>query len=179
MSDPYTYHKAGLEAELGGTPQFRGKQGHSCCGCCCDTRRAVIICNLVMIVLQVLTGTFFVAGVELFEAAAKTADDDAVINAGKQLQQIPMGLVVALIILQIVLHSIGVQGAIAYKKWMVYCALASFAMNVVVNIFQLNPVFVIFNVCLAYPHVFFIKEMNENIMTPENYPNEVQSCCCV
>lgn len=106
-----------------------------------------------------------VAGIEFLEAAAKQSDDDQVINAGKQLQQIPMGLVVVLIIVQIVLHCIGVQGAIAYKKWMVYCALGSYALNFVVNIFQFNPFGLALNVGFAYPHFYFIHEMNQNIMS--------------
>jgi hypothetical protein len=28
MSDSYMYQKTGVEAELGGAPQFRAKQGH-------------------------------------------------------------------------------------------------------------------------------------------------------
>jgi hypothetical protein len=118
-----------------------------------------------MIVLQVLTGTFLIAGVELVEAAAQTADDDQVINAGKQLQQIPMGLVVVMIVVQIALHCVGVQGAITYTKWMVYCALASYALNFVVNVFQMNIFGLVLNVTLAYPHFYFIHEINQNIMS--------------
>jgi hypothetical protein len=118
-----------------------------------------------MIVFQILSGTLLVAGVELFEGLAKTSTDDEVIAAGEQLQQIPVGLLVILIIVQIALHCIGVQGAIAYKKWMVYCALASYVLNFVLNIYHFNIVGLVLNVSFAYPHFFFIREINQNIMS--------------
>lgn len=31
----------------------------------------------------------------------------------------------------------------------------------------------------AYPNIVFYQELSEGIMTKENYPNEVHSCCCV
>jgi hypothetical protein len=116
-------------------------------------------------VLQILTGTLYVAGIEIIEGATKAATDDAVIEAGNKFQQIPVGLYVVLIIAQVMLHCIGVQGAIAYKKWMIYCPLASYTLNFVISIFQINIVGVLLNVGFAYPHFFFIHEMNQNIMS--------------
>ena len=118
-----------------------------------------------MIVIQIVSGTFLIAGVELIEAVAKQADDDQVINAGKQLETIPMGLVVVLMLVSIVLHGMGVQGGIAYKKWMVYAAMGSYALNLVLSVFQLNFLGIIVNLSLVYPHFYFIKEMNEQIMS--------------
>jgi hypothetical protein len=114
---------------------------------------------------QIITGTFLIAGVEIVEAASKQADDDQVIDAGKQLEQIPMGLVVFLMLISIVLHGFGVQGAIAYTKWMVYAAMGSYALNLVLAVFQFNIVAIMINLSLVYPHFYFIKEMNENIMS--------------
>jgi hypothetical protein len=116
-------------------------------------------------VLQILTGTLYVAGIEIIEGATKAATDDIVIEAGKDLQQIPVALYVVLTIVQVMLHCIGVQGAIAYKKWMIYCALASYTLNFVIYIIQINIVGVFLSVGFAYPHFFFIHEMNQNIMS--------------
>jgi len=132
-----------------------------------------------MIVLQIISATFLIGGIEILEAAAKNADDDQVIEAGKELQQIPMGLLIVLLVLQLSMFGLGVQGAIAYKKWMVMCALAAYSLSFVMAVFQLSIFGMIQAGFFAYPHVFFIREMDQNIMTPENYPNEVQSCCCV
>jgi hypothetical protein len=118
-----------------------------------------------MIVLQIFTGTLLIAGIELIEGAANTASDDQVVAAGKELQQIPLGLFVVLIIVQIVLHCIGIQGAIVYKQWMVYCSLASHVVNFVINIIGFNILGLVLNVSFAYPHIFFIYEINQNIMS--------------
>jgi hypothetical protein len=158
---------------------FSQKQGHSCCGCCCDTRRAVIIVNLVMLCFNLLTAVSFIAGVELMEAVASQADDDQVIEAGKELQSIPVGLFVALTILQAVFYVFGIMGAINYTKWMIICAIVGYVLSFAVQLFQLNLLGMFLSGVFAYPHFFFLSEMNKNIMTPENYPNEVQSCCCV
>jgi hypothetical protein len=118
-----------------------------------------------MIVLQMISSTFLIAGVEFVEAAAKTADDDQLIDAGKQLAKFPMGLVIFFTLVQIVLHGLGVQGAIVYKKWMVYCALCSYALNFIVNIINFNIFGLVISATLAYPHVFFIREIDQNIMS--------------
>lgn len=118
-----------------------------------------------MIVLQMITTTFVIAGVELVEAAVKTADDDQLIDAGNQLAKFPTGLVIFFSLLQIVLYALGVQGAIVYKKWMVYCALSSYGLNFILNIIGFNIFGLVISATLAYPHVFFIREMDQNIMS--------------
>jgi hypothetical protein len=63
--------------DVGGM-EFSQKQGHSCCGYCCNTRRAVIIVNLIMICFNLLTALSFIAGVELMDFTTSQADDDQV-----------------------------------------------------------------------------------------------------
>jgi hypothetical protein len=174
----YMPTKMASSDDVGGM-EFSQKQGHSCCNCCCDTRRAVIIVNLVMLCFNLLTALSFVAGVEIMEAAAAQADDDQVIEEGKELQSIPMGLFVALIFLQAVFYVFGIMGAINYTKWMIICAIVGYVLSFAVHLLQLNFLGMLLSGVFAYPHFFFLSEMNQNIMTPENYPNEVQSCCCV
>jgi hypothetical protein len=117
-----------------------------------------------MIVFQIFTGTLLIAGIQLINAAA-TASDDLFVATGEDLQQIPLGWFVVLIIVQIVLHCIGIQGAIAYKQWMVFCSLASHVVNFAVNIIGFNILGLVLNVGFAYPHIFFIYEMKQNIMS--------------
>ena len=148
-------------------------------GCCCDTRRAVIIVNIVMLCFTLLAGISLVAGVELVDSVAAQADDDQVEEAAKQLSSLPIGFFVFLIFLQAVLYVFGIMGAINYTKWMVVAAIVGYVLSFISNLLQLSIFGMFFSGLFAYPHVFFIKEMNQNIMTPENYPNEVQSCCCV
>jgi hypothetical protein len=174
----YTPTKSGFEDEIGGAT-ISPKIGHSCCGCCCDTRRAVIIVNAVMTCFTLLSAVLMVAGVEILEAAAADADDDAVAEVGKELQSFPVGIMVVLMLIQAAFYVLGVWGAINYKKYFVVAALCAYVLSFVINLLQLGFFGMVLAVLFAYPHVFFIKELDANIMTPENYPNEVQSCCCV
>jgi hypothetical protein len=174
----YMPTKSGFEDEIDGAT-ISPKKGHSCCGCCCDTRRAVIIVNAVMICSTLLSAVFLVAGVEIMEAAAAGADDDQVVEAGKEMQSIPVGLLTVVMLVEVALYALGVWGAINYKKCLVVAALCAYLLHFVINLLQLGFFGMVLAVLFAYPHVFFIKEMDANIMTPENYPNEVQSCCCV
>ena len=112
-----------------------------------------------------ITATFLIAGIELIEAAAKDATDDTVIETGKELEKIPVGLLVVLYIIQIAMYALGVQGAITYTRWMVLCALGAYSLQFVLSLFQLNIPGMIFSGFFAYPHVFFIREMDQNIMS--------------
>jgi hypothetical protein len=174
----YMPTKSGFEDEFGGAT-ISLKQGHKCCGCCCDTRRAVIIVDSIVTVSTLLSTVLVGTGVKLMEAYAADADDDQVVEAGKQLQGIPVGLLVVFMLLRAALCVLGVLGAISYKKWMVVAALCTHVLSVVIYLLHFNVPYMVFAGLLAYPHVFFIKEMDANVMTPDNYPNEVQSCCCV
>jgi hypothetical protein len=137
----------------------------SCCGCCCDTRRAVIICNLVNIILTLIgTATAF-AGIELVLEAAKTADDDATINAAKEVSAIPVGALIAIAVVNCTMYGLGVLGAISYSRWRVVCALVAYAVNFVLQLVQVNIIGAIICALFAYPHVFFIRELNSNIMS--------------
>lgn len=60
---------------------------------------------------------------------------------------------------------------------------ACFALYIVEGIFAiltLNIAGLVYSVFFAYPHYSFIREVQDGIMTPANYPiNEEHSCCCV
>ena len=155
----------------------RTKEGQKCCGCCCDTRRAVIVVNSIMSVLVLLSTVFLFAGVELIEAAAATADDDEVKKAGEELQQLPMGLIVATNVCLIGLFVAGIMGAVNYNPTLVKCAASGYVLKFALDLFQVNIGGMILDGFFFYPHFFFLKEMNDNIMTPENYPNETHCCC--
>jgi hypothetical protein len=181
LHDGITYQPANTttEAELG---QFRRKQGHICCGCCCDTRRAAIICNILIIILDVIGVTFIIAGIELKEFAKQYAQNAGDEDDLKDIDELPLSLLVVLVffhIFQIVMLMLGVQGAITYKRWMVQCAVASYAVAIAVNLFLLDFGDIFIAGLCAYPNILFIREMDQNIMTPDNYPNEVHSCCCI
>jgi hypothetical protein len=155
----------------------RVKQGHKCCGGCCDVRRAVIIVNLISVFSVVF-------GLALFASALVRSDFEEKMNGQT------VGMVIA--ILEMVFYGMGVYGAISYNQWLVASALALYSALVVYSIASVvNSVLmadefwyfyffgVLRNALFAYPHWFLIQEIRSGIMTVENYPNEKHSCCCV
>jgi hypothetical protein len=164
------------EGEIPGT--FRSKQGHSCCGGCCDMRRAVIICNMIMI----LFAFFGLAGLELVKTQIKAEEemgDDAAKETSAAMKDFPLGWLIFWMFVQCACYCLGVLGAISFTQWQVMVALACYAIAFCINLATFSIGGIVMSGFFAYPHVFFIKELKAGIMTPENYPNEVQSCCCV
>jgi hypothetical protein len=164
------------EGEIPGT--FRSKQGHSCCGGCCDMRRAVILCNMISILFAFLS----LAGLEVLKAAIKAGgemDDDVTKQASAAMKDFPIGVMILFMVVQCACYSMGVLGAISFTQWQVIVALVCHAILAGINLVSFNIPGILMAGFFAYPHVFFIKELRAGIMTPENYPNEVQSCCCV
>jgi hypothetical protein len=167
------------DGEVAGGPANRNKEGHSCCGSCCDMRRAVIIVNATMIVFLIL-GEFFLGIV--YEAVAiapdNTDDDEAIANA-EAMKSLHIGWILTFHSIQILCYGIGLWGALKFDRNLVLVALFCYLASFVANLATLQIVALLLNGLFAYPHYFLQKEIEANIMTPDNYPNEVQSCCCV
>ena len=146
-------------------------------------RRAVMICNMVMIIL-VLIKILFYETLGWEEKMALNADDDEVRQEGEELEGIPFGFLVFIALVQIACYGVGFYGALIFHEIMVLVGLVCHSLMVVWHLLTFSD-FITFiiqislSVGFAYPHAFLYKEIKEQIMTPENYPNEVQSCCCV
>lgn len=93
------------------------------------------------------------------------------------LQILPV--VVTLSVLNILLDLAGIFGALKFKAPFVIAALVGYALRAVVDIASVNIGALLYAGLFAYPHVFFVLEAKQNIMTQENYHNEEMSCCCV
>jgi hypothetical protein len=151
------------------------KQGHSCCGSCCDMRRAVIIVNSIMMVLMTIVTLGFVVGMEAME----NADDDAVKAASTQLQSVPVAALIFINLVQIACYGFGIVGAINFNNCYVIAAIVAYCANLLGALIQVNVGGILLAGFFLYPHIFFYKEVKAETMTSENYPNEIQSCCCV
>jgi hypothetical protein len=179
MSNTYVRAKLFTEDEIENSIQSQ-KQGHKCCGGCCDMRRAVIIVNIVSMIFSLLGVAFMGLGFELLKTASDALDDDQVKQSGGDaMQNLPMGAIVAGMLISLASYVLGIMGAISFTPWQVMVATACYGIHFVFQVMTVNIMGMIFTGFFAYPHVFFILEMKNNIMTPENYHNEVQSCCCV
>jgi uncharacterized membrane protein len=155
-----------------------GKQGHSYCGSCCDSRRAVIIVNIINVCFASL-GLLALGGV--MAASSQSYDDDEVQAAFSSLSETnaSMGVMIALIAVKLVCNGVGIYGAMTYNIWMVGVSLAVYCLNFATGIINSNIFTLVMYGCFAYPHFFFIQEVRRGIMSEVNYVNEKQSCCCV
>ena len=130
-----------------GRPLFRARKGHTCCGCCCDTRRAVIIVNILQICFTAFYAIPLILGFELLSFAqsasleiAKEMDHPASekISEAVQLLQIPMALFCVLIFAQLVTYVLGVVGAATFSKWMISVSIMGYCVSILTNLLQGN-----------------------------------------
>jgi hypothetical protein len=161
----------------GTSPMIRGpKQGHKCCGSCCDVRRAVIAVNVLNVLVLLLGIIVMIA----FQMAASTMDydDDNTQTTMDAFANLALGLLIAICLVPTVFSAVGIAGALLYNKWMAGSAGAFYCLSMIYNVFQLNIFGLVLMGLFAYPHYFLVKEINQGIMTEQNYPNERFSCCC-
>jgi hypothetical protein len=146
------------------------KQGHSCCGGCCDMRRAVIVVNTISIAMYVIN-IFAISTVDRVEF-----DDDVMEEA---IVQFPVGWMISIMFAEIMCYAIGIWGAASFSLWQVYVALGMYMITIIFNAIVLNFIALLVAGFFAYPHVYLVQEIKKGIMTKDNYYSEEQSCCCV
>jgi hypothetical protein len=143
-----------------------GRQGHLFCGCCCDTRRAVLIIDSVLAVLAVL-GIIISAVVP--DSWVDTEIDD-------HWRSYAIGYA----FLNLLGACIGVWGALRFRVWMVVVAASWHVLAAFMELIALSLVGVILFGVFAYPHFVLAKEIRKGIMDPATYKQkEEHSCCCV
>jgi hypothetical protein len=159
------------EDHPGPAVEIRNKQGHSCCLGCCDVRRAVIIVDLIMI--------FFLM-IDIFALISfsrqEPFDDDELQAA---VERIHGGLGIMIFLVEIVLLTVAIVGAITFSSEKVAIGLVVFGVAFVTSLFQFNVPAVVMAGFFAYPHYFLYAEINSGVMSAARYSNEEQSCCCV
>lgn len=169
-----------VEGVSSATP-IRQKQGYSCCGGCCDVRRAVIIVCIFSI-LQNIIGLMASTATEHFvngTASSLTFDDDSLNQTRDQVAEDANSSLKRAMVLQcigIVAASVGMLGAFMFNKYLV--AVNATCLAVTIFVLPSLPVLLVHGLYL-YPHVFLIMYIHNEIMSEENYPYEKQSCCCV
>jgi hypothetical protein len=143
------------------------KQGHQCCGGVCDVRRAVIVVNLINATLITI-------------AMISISFTKYMYNENYHGYYGINGIERTLSVLRIMTSVVGILGALYYKIYLVGFAGTMYAVDSILALlgFNLFPHLII-SLLFAYPHYFLMKEMNNGIMTEENYHNEEHSCCCI
>lgn len=152
------------------------RRSHRFCGCCCDTRRATIVVNIISLVFTCI----FLLGVGTFtsDSFASSFDDD---NVKKEMEVFADNAWVTYLSLgaSFVFYSLGIYGAVKYNTVMVLVAAAWYCLQVVFSIWSLDITGAILPCLFVYPHIVFYNEVKQGIMSEANYPNEQYSCCCV
>jgi hypothetical protein len=64
----------------------------------------------------------------------------------------------------LVMHTIGIYGAINYKKWAVLVSAVGY-----VSAMSANNLGLVWVILFLYPHVVLITEIHNEVMTPYNY----------
>ena len=152
------------------------RQSHLCCGCCCDTRRATIVVNIIsasFASLGILALAFFVT-----PTLVNSVDDDEV---KQDLAEASKFAWVGILILcsSVLCSGTGIYGALKYNGTMVLVAGVWYSVNSLFNLLGGDVIGAIMSGFFAYPHFVLHQEMKKGIMTEINYPNEKHSCCCV
>jgi cytochrome bd-type quinol oxidase subunit 2 len=163
-----TYTQLGMEEGGSAHDASSNKRGHS---------RAVIIVNAIMVCGMLLSTVSVIVGVEFLEMTAADADHDQVKQMGKQVAALPLGFLVVRNILLAIMFAVGILGAVKYNPQMVQVAYVGYAVKLLFDIREGAVMDMMMDVFFAYPHFYFLKEMKEHVMTPNNYPNEAQCCC--
>lgn len=160
------------QTQTGTVIAVKNKQGHSCCGGCCDVRRAVIIVDIIMIFLLFID----IAGIMTITKQRDLLDDDEVQEAIEDSHG-TWGII--MFVIEIVLLCVSIWGAVSYSTPKVVVGLGLFSIGCLMSLVQFNLPGALLTGLFAYPHYFLYHEINNGIMNPENYYNEEQSCCCV
>lgn len=155
------------------------KQGHKCCSCCCDVRRATIIVNIIAAVLNAMS-ILAVLSAKGVVANAQDADDDEIQQAVADFEAIPVGPWFYVVqVLRVGLALAGIFGALKYKVPLIGAAAAMYIGDIILSLVNFEIAGVVLAGFFLYPHFFLIQEIRQGIMSQENYVNEQHSCCCV
>jgi hypothetical protein len=73
-------------------------------------------------------------------------------------------------------HAIGIYGALYYKAWAVMVSVLGYVISIITAIGALSFVGLVLPILFLYPHVVFITEMQNEVMTPYNY-ERIKICC--
>lgn len=157
------------------TPKPRTWATH-CCGCCCDMRTAVITVNLVTIG-QLLFSLLFALVVLPKKLGSMSFDDDTLYDdemkelmkeqygnlSTKYNEVLPtfMPILLTIAAIRTIFASAGIYGAVKYSVGPVVVGLAGYVLAFLFHAFHVHPPGAIQAAFFAYPHYFFMRELND------------------
>ena len=158
----------------------QARQSHLCCGCCCDTRRAVIVVNVISMCVAALAIGLTSMAIGASGRYASDFDDDEYVSAFAEIDGKAIGLSIGVLVVGMICQATGIYGAQKFNKIGVIIGAIWHALQCIFSIAIFDIAGAIMSGFFCYPHVAFLLELNNGIMTPEKYPNEALCCaCCV
>ena len=171
------------------------KMGSKCCGCCCDFRRAVMVCNSIFIgvavFLIIVRGSIDEFIQEQYQDDQLGEEISDIIEEYYTTRSIFLGVAIGTSVLaQAGAVCFNIYLVMIHCLWIVvdYVLFLILALRLEQDLQEAeqetsNPVpgFVFNGVilgCLLYPHFGFIAEVRAGVMTAETYPREDYCCCC-
>lgn len=152
------------------------KQSHMCCGCCCDTRRAVIAVNVIS--MSFATLAIFTISTISSGKYAEQFDDDEVLGALGEIDGAAVGMTIGFASLGMLCNACGIYGASKFNQWAVLVAGIWYLVEFFRSLVFLDLAGAIMAGFFAYPHAIFWQEMRKGVMSPASYPQEEQCCNC-
>jgi hypothetical protein len=150
-------------------------------------RRAVIIVNIIFLILSVISLIVYLASPT---ALTSQIDDDNLISDVEEAYVVDSIFVGISMVVSILV----IWGAMQYKMWTIIVGVVWLVVQYIFSIvwilsayndYDVNvPIanFVISGIITGlfiYPHVGFIIEIKNGVMSKETYAREENSCCCV
>jgi hypothetical protein len=130
---------------------------------CCDSRRAVAVLNLGMIICNV----FGLIGV--------LQRGNVSVMSTNNLEGVSTGIVGAVLLVQMIFYGMGVYGALKFNQGFVAAALFAYIVMFLFNAVTLDIGGILVNAFYACPHFFLIKGIRDGTVTKDNYPDEKDS----
>ena len=170
MGEGGVYYKA--EDEHPALATGNDRRGHLFCGFACDMRRSVIIVNAINIALLLISTSL------LYFLPQEVEEEDDVVSAETE-QELLRNNTLGVVLPALALSALGIQGAWKFEYLSVFLAGLFHGTNIVFDLIIMNWGGAILGIIYCYPHVMLCREIQNGIMTPENYHNEDHCFCCV
>jgi hypothetical protein len=151
------------------------KQGHVCCGCCCDVRRAVIIVNT-------LNGILLFGGLIFVLIEKWQSTDGTTVRIPLRITDHPIqyNIMISISIVFGCISIIGIYGAMKLRIWMISLAATMYLIDTITGLINLDQQWdgVLIALLFFYPHLMLIREIRKGIISYDTYRSREEYSCC-
>jgi hypothetical protein len=156
------------------------QRSHSCCKCCCDTRRAVIVVNIISMTFAALAVLSISILANTQYAAQLDVDDDELQAALDEMDGAALGITIGVAVIGMICNACGIFGAYKFHKISTVISGLWYFAQCIRACYNYDLAGLVIDGFFMYPHVVFYQEVSNGIMSPASYPQEQRSCnCCV